>query len=1066
MATQEVLTLIATAQDRASPALRQVQRAITDLNKAGVDLNKQSAALQNLNKAWAGLGETARKSRDDQKHIREYGQRFKELGEHGKRAAEIVGKDVVPIFSTLGITSVTATGAILGLVEATKQFAEQSNRLANFGRSYGYLTKDLQGFEGVARQFHVGTDVIMNSLATISREMDKVRGMPGMGGPDSLFNKLRMTPGAQGAAFDIQKIINTKDLSTAQQNIQVFMRLLREAKRIEEQSGPRGGAAYAGSFLEQYGIDRSNLRLTEEGLNGLEAALRRHQQLQGQLDPEKAKAYAKATAEMSSALTGLQNALGGELIGDLTKLTEQVTKFLEANNAKIGKGVADAIREISTAAKESLPDLSKIVDVLKFIQQLNAAHPGSAAQAGASAIREHGGQSVGDFLKRQAESPSYNAPTLPGVNWLREKAGLPHLAEGAQSVTAGGLAMLHAGEQVRPAKISGAYGEDDPEKRRVQEENTREVHELNQKLQRLIDDKIALAGGGGGGPGGGPGGGGGGPGGGGPGGGGGGPGGGGGGPGGGGPGGGGPGGGGGGPGGGGGGRSGTAGKSDSSTPGTPGGSGGGPHKFVPPPAAQSPPDSTPPPGATDSQTTAAIAADEWRKAGMSKAGVAGVLANIKEETGNFDPTLRHFDQPKYARNHPEDPEGAYAHGLYQEGAGEWNNYVAWLKQHGQEGNWKDPRLQSQFAAENLKKNYPEVWAQMQSGNTEQAAGAYASGYLKPASQYLQKRLRTFSQGLPGTEAYTGGKSAQSTPPADAKPPPRDFGGGFGGGSTAPAPPKGAVNPGLEALSKMNPPVQKFAEGGVVTEPTFGLLGEAGPEAVVPLTKFQPGMPPGPPSQASTGPSIRTRQAERESDPFITDPNMHFGSMQEKRENAVSLIEQHIGQYENNPHDAALLRQFMKTGGEGMNAIDQAWCAHTVNSALYQSGIKGSGSAEAKSFNDWAQRVDPHQAQRGDVVTLPGIPGVRTGHVGMVTGSAGSTSLPYVSGNTGKIGHVGQADLPFQGGSNRVLEVRRAVERTRIEHTRPGPEMAAVPPVASHEHGSHFTKEGLRQASSW
>jgi hypothetical protein len=49
---------------------------------------------------------------------------------------------------------------------------------------------------------------------------------------------------------------------------------------------------------------------------------------------------------------------------------------------------------------------------------------------------------------------------------------------------------------------------------------------------------------------------------------------------------------------------------------------------------------------------------------------------------------------------------------------------------------------------------------------------------------------------------------------------------------------------------------------------------------------------------------------------------------------------------------------------------------------------------------------------------------------MVTGPAGSGSLPYVSGNTGSPGHVGQANLPFAGGSNRVLEVRRATEQIR------------------------------------
>ena len=45
-------------------------------------------------------------------------------------------------------------------------------------------------------------------------------------------------------------------------------------------------------------------------------------------------------------------------------------------------------------------------------------------------------------------------------------------------------------------------------------------------------------------------------------------------------------------------------------------------------------------------------------------------------------------------------------------------------------------------------------------------------------------------------------------------------------------------PGNEEMLK--PIVGKFAEGGIVTSPMLGLVGEAGPEAIIPLDQYNRG----------------------------------------------------------------------------------------------------------------------------------------------------------------------------------------------------------------------------------
>ena len=128
--------------------------------------------------------------------------------------------------------------------------------------------------------------------------------------------------------------------------------------------------------------------------------------------------------------------------------------------------------------------------------------------------------------------------------------------------------------------------------------------------------------------------------------------------------------------------------------------------------------------------------DAWRTAGMPDHGIAGVLHNIQAESG-FNPLLRHPDQPRFAPN----DERHYAHGLYQEGAEEWQRYEGWINQNHPGADWRNPTLQSQFAAWNLKTNYPQVWGQMVNARSpEQAAVAYASGYLRPSAPNLRSRI--------------------------------------------------------------------------------------------------------------------------------------------------------------------------------------------------------------------------------------------------------------------------------------------------------------------------------------
>ena len=205
--------------------------------------------------------------------------------------------------------------------------------------------------------------------------------------------------------------------------------------------------------------------------------------------------------------------------------------------------------------------------------------------------------------------------------------------------------------------------------------------------------------------------------------------------------------------------------------------------------------------------------NELRAAGMNDNAIRGILANVKDESG-FNPGLRHPDQPKWGG------EAHFAHGLYQEGGQEWNNYASWLKQNAPNADWRDPQLQTRFLAQNLKENYAPVWARMNNGTPEQAAQTFVSGYLKPAENFRLQRVAAYGRGVPDLDHFLNG-SPVSAP--SASPVSQAMISAIQGTPTAPT-------GGVSQVSAPTPPDTKTA----LTERLMALVGAMQPKAEQPL----------------------------------------------------------------------------------------------------------------------------------------------------------------------------------------------------------------------------------------
>jgi hypothetical protein len=126
-----------------------------------------------------------------------------------------------------------------------------------------------------------------------------------------------------------------------------------------------------------------------------------------------------------------------------------------------------------------------------------------------------------------------------------------------------------------------------------------------------------------------------------------------------------------------------------------------------------------------------------------------------------------------------------------------------------------------------------------------------------------------------------------------------------------------------------------------------------------------------------------------------------------------------------------IRDYIHTGGVGMDPATSPWCAMFVNAALAHNGLRGTGSQLASSFRSWGDPVNsPEDVQKGDVLVAPPSPGY-TGHVGLATGRSrmgdNGLELEMMSSNTeGPNGIYNSAGLRWRDANS--LTIRRAAQQ--------------------------------------
>jgi hypothetical protein len=305
MAQEEVLRMVASARDQASGPLRKVENALRGLGKQGGEQSKQ---------------------------LRES---FKTVHEQFRKVADVAKEAVSPAIEAIGISSLSAVGAVAALVAGLKSFVDQGTDVAAFGRRVQLTTNTIRGLEGVADKFHIDPGAIRQGEQSFTDAMYQIRRRRGDVFQHLLYQR-------QDFANELAATPETTEGNEAA--LKSFLKVLEDVKRVHGEPTARAFSR------EVFGTD-AFVDLLRKGNAGLAEAIALTLKLRGNMDVEASEKWVSNWSDFKAAIEGIRNTVGNDLLPDLTEMAKQAQAFFAEHKAEIGRDIASSVRDIAGAIR-------------------------------------------------------------------------------------------------------------------------------------------------------------------------------------------------------------------------------------------------------------------------------------------------------------------------------------------------------------------------------------------------------------------------------------------------------------------------------------------------------------------------------------------------------------------------------------------------------------------------------------------------------------------------------------------------------------------------------------------
>jgi len=271
---------------------------------------------------------------------------FRKVHDEFRKVSDVAKTGVAPAFEAIGLSSLTAVGAVAALTAGLKNFADQGADVAAFGRRVQITTNTIRGLEGVAEKFEVDPGAVRQGLQSFTDQMYLIRRRRG-----ELYAHLL----AQRHDVATELAATPETVEGNEKTLRTFLKLIDDIKK----PGSHGEPTARMFSKEVFGTD-AFVDLLRKNTAGLEEALRVYLRLTGAMDTDAGESWIRNWSDFKATIEGVRNAVGNDLLPTLTALAKEGEEFFAANRVEIAKGLAEGIRGIGAGLKDLTADMPRI----------------------------------------------------------------------------------------------------------------------------------------------------------------------------------------------------------------------------------------------------------------------------------------------------------------------------------------------------------------------------------------------------------------------------------------------------------------------------------------------------------------------------------------------------------------------------------------------------------------------------------------------------------------------------------------------------------------------------------
>ena len=368
MAQAEVLSLVATAVDRATPVLQQVQKSLDQIKRSAGGLEASMAqsrsAVQSYGNAFRG---TAANMNTFQAATQQTARALRNAQGQMTGFANTLGREVASSITRVQSAIVSATVSIA----AFKNQLQASRELSEFAQATGFSRDMVVGLTHAAQDFGVPAEKMEQMLGQLGQKFQDFRILGG----EDLYKQLVNVPEMRRAAEEMSAVGEqiASNLITqeegAQKQFEILQRSLRDYREKYGEIETRGMLRRANLPEELANLTRVPWEELKRKADAYAASVR-------QLDPEQVKKFWEAWHKLSIELSNFTTGVLGPLLPKLSEFMNlfaapELKKFTETQLPKVMSDLMTAYGELNKFFEGEELDWAKIFN-MHAMQEVDA----------------------------------------------------------------------------------------------------------------------------------------------------------------------------------------------------------------------------------------------------------------------------------------------------------------------------------------------------------------------------------------------------------------------------------------------------------------------------------------------------------------------------------------------------------------------------------------------------------------------------------------------------------------------------------------------------------------------